>query len=168
METYPKLNPLSRNPNLTFHSISVSLESSSEMPNCIGRAEAMASLPGYQDTKLYFRILRINDTILLGSRCGLLHTPHINARSDPNSSETLWCTNCWTQTIVPFYLYYRHYEHHVISHMPSCSSCGKRFQVWEDDEPLKENNTYLFSAIVNPRLLEKVTYKIQELYTRAY
>lgn len=163
METYPKLNPLSRNPNLTFHSVSVTLDLSSNLLNCIGRAEAIASLPGYQDTKLYFRILRINDTILLGSRCGLLHTPHINARSDPNSSETLWCTNCWTQTIVPFYLYYRNYNDHVISHMPSCSSCGKRFQVWEHDKPLKENHTYLFSAIVNPLLFQEVESKLKSL-----
>jgi hypothetical protein len=111
---------------------------------------------------MHYRVIRLRGSLLLGQRCGLLHSPHLNARKA--SAETLWCTNCWADLIgegrgtliVPFYLYYRHFDTHVLSYIPPCRNCDKRFQVWDADEALKEGHTHLFSAYTNPTLLSQV------------
>lgn len=172
----PKLNPLSRNPLLDFHTVKLNLYNRPEVSvwktgteirdaKCIGTVEATASLPGWADTQMYFRVLYLDGKLLLGQRCGYLHTPHINSRS--KDTETLWCTTCWTQTNVPFYLYYRHYEDHVIDHLSPCDCCEKRFQVWDADEQLREGHTYLLSAIHNLGLETQVKAELEKHNTRS-
>jgi hypothetical protein len=183
--TYPKLNPLTRNPEVLFHDFNIGLNPQPELftwssasttntAKFLGRVATFASLPGYVKTSLSYRICVVENTptdgsparrhLLLGSRCGVLHSPHINARD--KDSETVWCTHCWSDSrvTIPFYLYYRHYEDHIIDHLPSCAVCEKRFQIWEHDETLKEGHAYLFSAFQHPQLIQAVT---QHLNLRA-
>ncbi len=164
-ETSVQLNPLSRNPDLQFRDIEVTTTSATFLgaAEILGTVKAIAELPGWAPTSMHFRIVRAGTHILLGQRCGLLHIPHLNARHQA-SAETLWCTNCWVDStaaekgslIVPFYLYYRHYEDHVIEHLPPCPGCARRFQVWDAEEPLRPSHTHLFSAYMHPGLLAEV------------
>lgn len=163
------LNPLSRNPDLTFEDITVTPSAPVELSGgakSLGTVRATAHLPGWAPTPMHFRIIRTGQHILLGQRCGLLHTPHLNARNA--SAETLWCTNCWHDAsatgkgslIVPFYLYYRHYDDHILDHLPTCPGCGRRFQVWDSDQSLQEGFTHMFSAYSHPHLLSVVVGKL--------
>jgi hypothetical protein len=160
-----KLNPLSRNPDLEFKTISITLSTQPEVyrysqttATFLGVVTATAFLEGWQDTQMYYRLCSLTDNsgqrILLGSRCGFLHTPHINARH--TSAEHLWCMKCWSNVNIPFYLYYRHFEDHVIDHIPPCSSCSTRFQIWDANESLRQDFTYLFSSYHNESLQEQV------------
>lgn len=166
-ETLPLLNPLSRDPDLQFRDVQVHpYEASIPSPGgaeILGTVSAITERPGYAPTPMHYRLVRINGHYLLGQRCGLLHTPHLNARHQ--AAETLWCTNCWADNppasgkgtlIIPFYLYYRHYEDHILAHLPPCPGCGARFQVWDLDEPLKPDHAYLFSAYTNAALQKQV------------
>ncbi len=173
MDSYPSIEPNSRNPDLKFRDVQFNPYQSpitvSSGVEYLGTISATAELEGYTPTKMYYRVARIGPRILLGQRCGFLHSPHINARNQ--ASETLWCTNCWADPsgtgrgtlIVPFYLYYRHYEDHVLAHLPACVSCGKKFQVWEADETLKDGYTYLFSAYKNDTLQGQVEFLLKNI-----
>jgi hypothetical protein len=160
-----KLNPLSRNPELEFNNVSLTLSKNPDVYSYaqttvtfLGVVSATTSLEGWQDTQMYYRLCCLKDIsgqrFFLGSRCGYLHTPHINARHP--SADHLYCTTCWSSINIPFYLYYRHYEDHVIYHMPPCTTCGKRFQIWDADESLRPDHSYLFSAFNHPGLLGQV------------
>jgi hypothetical protein len=166
MEGLANLSPLSRDPyikfrNVEYHPYETPIPCSAAAEN-IGTVSATGELPGWAPTPMYYRVIRTKEgSILLGQRCGLLHTPHINARQQ--AAETLWCMNCWCDPsgtgkgslIVPFYMYYRHYDDHILGHLPACA-CGKQFQIWDLDEPLKDGYTYLFSAYKNQSLKEQV------------
>lgn len=160
-----KLSPLSRNPDLKFRNVSIRFSNEPELYSYheknikfLGVVTATASLEGWQDTQMYFRLCCLEDIsgqmFFLGSRCGLFHTPHINARH--KSAETLWCMKCWSTINIPFYLYYRHYEDHVIDHIPPCPSCNTKFQVWEAEQQLLPDHTYLFSSYHNESLLKQI------------
>lgn len=195
MASLPKLNPLSRNPLLEFRNVEVEITRATDCERFawsqggntnstvfLGRVKALARFTGYADTPMYFRIAVVENRtngadassyrrhVVLGSRCGILHTPHINARTA--GAESLWCTNCWSDradgsglgaAVIPFYLYYRHYDDHVIGHMPNCASCGKKFQVWDADEPLQEGSAYLYSGIRNEGLQRAVEARLAEM-----
>jgi hypothetical protein len=62
--------------------------------------------------------------------------------------------NCWSDSLIniPFYMYYRHYDDHILGKLPACPVCEKRFQIWEPDEPLAPGNAYLLSALRNESL----------------
>jgi hypothetical protein len=157
------INPLSRSPDLTFKDIQITLLPNPELTVYqetralyLGKVEATAKLVGYLDTKIFFKLYKVTNQskeyLVFGSRCGFLHSPHINVRN--TQAEHLWCTHCWSDSLinVPFYLYYRHFDSHVIDHIPPCTVCHKRFQVWDPDTPLKEGYTHLFSALKNTEL----------------
>lgn len=182
---YAKVNPLSRNPELRFKDVRVKrVAADSEekitwtngtetnVARCVGTVTAMATLPGWLDTLMYYRIFSVShnekERILLGSRCNGLSTPQLNARKSGEGAakgESLWCYTCWSDcekgdgsggVNVPFYLYYRHYDDHVLMHLPACRVCGSRFQIWDGDEPLKPGHAYVFSAIEHEGLLNEV------------
>ena len=169
--TFPKIHPLSKDPSLIFEEVKVTLSPGETFTyeqttaRFIGRVEALTSLPAYQRTPMFYRICEVQTPtkrqIILGSRCGYLHSPHLNART--KQAEQLWCMNCWSDSLVnvPFYLYYRYFDTHVIDHLPPCRTCEKRFQVWDPDEPLKEGHTYLFSAFLHPELLKEVEKQLE-------
>ena len=195
MANLPKLNPLSRNPLLEFRDVEVTAAPAadrgtfawSEGGNTnatvfLGKVKATASYAGYAPTPMYFRVAVVENRangaaassyrrhVVLGSRCGLLHTPQINART--KGAESLWCTNCWSDcaagdgvggVVLPFYLYYRHYDDHVIGQMPNCAHCNKKFQVWEADVPLRPDHAYLFSGIRNAGLQRAVEERLGEM-----
>jgi hypothetical protein len=168
---YAKLSPLSRNPDLQFKDIRVKLADDTKVEvitwtdgkqtnvaRCIGTATAVASLPQWADTLMYYRIFLVQngekETIVLGSRCNYVSTPHINARH--RGGEGLWCYTCWSDCAkgdgsggvnIPFYLYYRHYDDHVLMHLPTCGTCGTRFKIWDPEVSLQPGEGYLFSAI---------------------
>lgn len=166
MEALPKLNPLSRSPDLQFrdvefHPYEAPIPCSGESES-LGTVIAMAELPGWAPTPMYYRLIRTPaHRLLLGQRCGPLHTPHLNARQA--SAETLWCMNCWCDPsgagkgslIIPFYMYYRHYDDHILGHLPACA-CGKQFQIWDPELPLKDTHAYLFSAYQHQALQGQV------------
>lgn len=181
-----RFSPLSRSPDLVFKKATFKPPSSKEtftykenVSTLLGTVEALASLPGWADTPMYFKAYRVKngprEYLVLGSRCGPLHTPHLNARAttkhaellakgeEVNSrrsgkatllAEELWCTNCWADSLIniPFYMYYRHYDDHILGKLPACPVCEKRFQIWEPDEPLAPGNAYLLSALRNAEL----------------
>jgi hypothetical protein len=44
----------------------------------------------------------------------------------------------------------------VIDHIPPCPSCNTKFQIWEADQPLLQDHTYLFSSYYNDSLQKQV------------
>ncbi len=166
-----KLSPLTRHPDIKFRDVKLMLHETptpfSGGAELLGTVMAIADLSGWAPTPIQYRLIRVNDRLLVGQRCGYLHMPHFNARYP--SAETLWCTHCWVDPsgtgkgsfLVPFYLYYRHYDDHVLYHLPACD-CGKRFQVWDSEEPLKDGYAYVFSAYLNPSLLREVDEQLRK------
>ncbi len=155
----------SRDPDLAFKDVQLNPYeapiASSGGATLLGTVAATATIEGCAPTQMHYRVVQVGEHILLGQRCGFLHSPHLNARN--SASETLWCTNCWADLIglgrgtliVPFYLYYRHYDDHILGHLPACA-CGKQFQIWEPELPLKDTYAYLFSAYQHQALQGQV------------
>jgi hypothetical protein len=157
-----RFSPLSRSPDLVFKTLrfrpSPLTETTTYKENSaslLGIAEAVGSLEGWTDTPMFFKVYRVQNGdrqhLVLGSRCGPLHMPHLTARTNSPNAEDLWCTNCWSDSLIniPFYMYYRHYDDHILGKLPACPVCEKRFQIWEPDEPLAPGNAYLLSALRN-------------------
>lgn len=185
--TKAKLSPLCRNPELQFKDVRVELAKADKaevinwtngkqtnLARYIGTATAIASLPGWEDTLMYYRIFSVQnndkETIVLGSRCNIVSTPHLNARQ--KSGEGLWCYSCWSDCVkgdgsggvnIPFYLYYRHYDDHILMHLPVCGTCGARFQIWDPEISLEPGCGYLFSSFRHEGLQREVAAQLAAL-----
>jgi hypothetical protein len=160
-----KVNPISRNPDLQFDDVELKIikQKESERVELLGIIRAKAHLKGWAPSEVGYKVFQVDSQIVIGQTCSQLHLT--DYRANERGWEGLWCMNCWSDSstrpgmggvFLPFYMLYRHYDDHVIGYLPRCATCNKKFVVWESDLVLKEDESFLFSAIKNQEFQEQV------------